>query len=64
MKRIKLTITALSPLSIANQKPGSVSEAEDYIPGSVIRGAVASQMLQLSGVEPQNLTTSSMRFLL
>lgn len=58
MKRIKLTITALSPLSIANQKPGSVSEAEDYIPGSVIRGAVASQMLQLSGVEPQNLTTN------
>jgi CRISPR-associated protein Csx10 len=48
MKRIKLEITALSPLAIAAKKPGSVSEAEDHIPGSVIRGALASQILQLS----------------
>ncbi|MEH1964379.1 MAG: hypothetical protein V7L05_32035 [Nostoc sp.] len=40
MNRIKLKITALSPLAIAAKKPGSVSEAEDHIPGSVIRGAI------------------------
>lgn len=62
MQRIKLTITALSPLAIATKKPGSVSEAEEYIPGSVIRGALASQILQLSGIkepgiEKQDLTT-------
>ncbi|MUG98259.1 CRISPR-associated RAMP protein Csx10 [Scytonema sp. UIC 10036] len=45
--QIQLKIEALSPLSIGRQKPGgSVSEAETYIPGSVIRGAIASQILQ------------------
>ena len=57
MQRIKLKITALSPLAIASKKQGSVSEAEDYIPGSVIRGAIASQILQLSGNTEQDLTT-------
>ena len=57
MQQIKLKITALSPLAIASKKQGSVSEAEDYIPGSVIRGAIASQILQLSGNTEQNLTT-------
>ncbi|MBW4434107.1 MAG: CRISPR-associated RAMP protein Csx10 [Pelatocladus maniniholoensis HA4357-MV3] len=61
MMRIKLEITALSPLAIAAKKPGSVSEAEDHIPGSVIRGAITSQILQLSnqqtpGISQQNLT--------
>lgn len=47
MRRIDLKITALSPLSIGRQKPGgSVSEAETYIPGSVIRGAIASEILR------------------
>ncbi|MFB2772284.1 CRISPR-associated RAMP protein Csx10 [Pelatocladus sp. BLCC-F211] len=60
MIRIKLEITALSALAIAAKKPGSVSEAEDHIPGSVIRGAIASQILQLSnqlipGISEQNL---------
>lgn len=50
MKRIQLEIKALSPLAIGRQKPGgSVSEAEDYIPGTVIRGAIAGQILQQSG---------------
>ncbi|MBV6626160.1 MAG: CRISPR-associated RAMP protein Csx10 [Rivularia sp. (in: Bacteria)] len=50
MKQIKLEIKALSPLAISRQKPGgSVSECEDYIPGSVIRGAIASQILKQSG---------------
>ncbi|MBD2364639.1 CRISPR-associated RAMP protein Csx10 [Anabaena minutissima FACHB-250] len=50
MKQIELQIKALSPLAISRQKPGgSVSEAMDYIPGSVIRGAIASKMLQESG---------------
>ncbi|MBE9079037.1 CRISPR-associated RAMP protein Csx10 [Romeria aff. gracilis LEGE 07310] len=49
MKEILLTITALSPLAIGRQKPGgSVSEAQSYIPGSVIRGAIAAQMLRQS----------------
>lgn len=56
MKRIRLEIKALSPLAIGRQKPGgSVSEAEDYILGSVIRGAIASQILQLSGYQSRNL---------
>lgn len=47
MKRIQLEIEALSPLAISRQKPGgSVSEVEDYIPGSVIRGAMAAVMLR------------------
>ncbi|BAZ51316.1 hypothetical protein NIES4103_39650 [Nostoc sp. NIES-4103] len=57
MKRIKLEITALSSLAIASRKPASVSEAEDHIPGSVIRGAIASQILQLSGNKEQNLSS-------
>jgi CRISPR-associated protein Csx10 len=56
MKRIRLEIKALSPLAIGRQKPGgSVSEAEDYIPGSVIRGAIAAQILRLSGHQSTNL---------
>jgi CRISPR-associated protein Csx10 len=53
MKEIQLTIKALSPLAIGRQKPGgSISEAQDYIPGSVIRGAVAGQMLRQSNADP------------
>lgn len=67
MNRIKLKITALSPLAIAAKKPGSISEAEDHIPGSVIRGAIASQILQLSnkqtpGISEQNLATGGGEF--
>ncbi|HBE17391.1 MAG TPA: CRISPR-associated RAMP protein Csx10 [Cyanobacteria bacterium UBA11367] len=47
MKKINLEIKALSPLAIGRQKPGgSVSEAESYIPGTVIRGAVAECILK------------------
>ncbi|MDJ0615362.1 MAG: CRISPR-associated RAMP protein Csx10 [Calothrix sp. MO_192.B10] len=67
MKQIKLKITALSPLAIAAKKPGSVSEAEDHIPGSVIRGAIASHILQLSnqkipGVATENLASNGGEF--
>jgi len=56
MKRIRLEIKALSPLAIGRQKPGgSVSEAEDYIPGSVIRGSIAAEILRLSGHQSSNL---------
>ena len=42
MKQLALTVTAQSPLAIGRRKPGgSVSEAEQYIPGSVLRGAIA-----------------------
>lgn len=54
MKEIQLTIKALAPLAIGRQKPGgSISEAQDYIPGSVIRGAVAGQMLRQSDADPE-----------
>jgi CRISPR-associated protein Csx10 len=55
MHQIQLKIEALSPLAIGRQKPGgSVSEAESYIPGSVIRGAIASQILQTSSQQGTN----------
>ena len=50
MKQINLTIKALSPLAIGSKKPGSVSEAGEYIPGTVIRGAIASQIIRQSGL--------------
>ena len=57
MKRINLEITALSPLAIGKQKPGgSVSEADEYISGTVIRGAIASQILQQSGYSSEDLS--------
>ncbi|NEZ59123.1 type III-D CRISPR-associated RAMP protein Csx10 [Adonisia turfae] len=53
MNRIELTITAKSPLAIGRKKPGgSVSEVERYIPGSVLRGAIAGKILSLKGDEP------------
>jgi CRISPR-associated protein Csx10 len=56
MKRIQLEIKALSPLAIGRQKPGgSISEVENYIPGTVIRGAIAAQILQQSGHQSTNL---------
>jgi CRISPR-associated protein Csx10 len=56
MKRIQLEIKALSPLAIGRQKPGgSVSEVESYIPGTVIRGAVAAHILKQSGHQSINL---------
>ena len=57
MQRIELEIKALSPLAIARQKPGgSIGEAVDYIPGTVIRGAVAAQILDLSNGRSTDLT--------
>ncbi|AFZ59582.1 CRISPR-associated RAMP protein Csx10 [Anabaena cylindrica FACHB-243] len=52
MKKISLEIKALSPLAIGQKKPGgNISEVEDCIPGSVIRGAVASQILKQTNQE-------------
>jgi len=54
MKQINLTITALAPLAIGQRKPGgSVSEAMDYIPGTVIRGAIAGQILRQTQQTPE-----------
>ncbi|NJN87946.1 MAG: CRISPR-associated RAMP protein Csx10 [Leptolyngbyaceae cyanobacterium SL_7_1] len=59
MKQIILTITAQAPLAIGQQKPGgSVSEAFDYIPGSVIRGAIAAKILQQAQEAGQIDTTN------
>lgn len=47
MKLIQLLITAKSPLALGQAKTGSsVSNVESYIPGTVIRGAVAGMMLR------------------
>jgi CRISPR-associated protein Csx10 len=57
MQRIELEIKALSALAIARQKAGgSIGEAADYIPGTVIRGAVAAQILDLSNGRSADLT--------
>ncbi|MEL6326253.1 MAG: CRISPR-associated RAMP protein Csx10 [Cyanobacteria bacterium J06626_23] len=49
MKQLAVTITAQSPMAIGRKKPGgSVSEVEEYIPGSVLRGAIAAQILSLT----------------
>jgi CRISPR-associated protein Csx10 len=54
MKQIILTITAQAPLAIGQRKPGgSVSEAMDYIPGTVIRGAIAGQILRQTRQSPE-----------
>jgi CRISPR-associated protein Csx10 len=67
MKRIKLKIIAFSPLGIGAKKPGSISEAEDHIPGSAVRGAIASHILQLSnrqrpGIAQENLMENGGEF--
>ncbi len=63
MTRLELTITALSPLAPGRQKPGgSVSEVENYISGSVLRGAIASQILELSGQQSVNLAENGGNF--
>lgn len=56
MKAILLKIFSQSPLAIGRKKTGVVNEAEDYIPGSVIRGAIASQLLQQTGYQHQDLS--------
>lgn len=57
MQRIELEIKALSALAIARQKAGgSIGEAVDYIPGTVIRGAVAAQILDLSNERSTDLS--------
>ncbi|MEJ1932179.1 CRISPR-associated RAMP protein Csx10, partial [Nostoc sp. NIES-2111] len=59
MKRIELSIKTLSPLAIGKQKPGgSINEVEQYIPGSVLRGAIAKHILQRAGMELENLAAN------
>jgi CRISPR-associated protein Csx10 len=60
MQKIKLKITALSPLAIAARKPGSVSEAQDHIPGSVIRGAIANQILQVAQQQTSDIFSKNL----
>lgn len=56
MKKIQLHIQALSPLAIGKKKAGAISTTEDYIQGSVIRGAIAGNLLKESGQPNQDLT--------
>jgi CRISPR-associated protein Csx10 len=63
MTPIDLTITAQAPLAIGRQKAGtSVSEAEQFIPGGVIRGAIAGHILRLAGQQGQDLSQSDNEF--
>lgn len=63
MHYIELTITAHAPLAIGRQKPGgSVSEAETYIPGSVLRGAIAAQILRMAGQQDTDLSSNGGEF--
>lgn len=63
MNRIELHIKVLSPLAVGRQKPGSsISEVEDYIPGTVIRGAIAAQILRESGQSTADLATQGEDF--
>jgi CRISPR-associated protein Csx10 len=52
MQRIQLLITAKSPLAIGRQKTGSsISDVETYIPGAVLRGAIAGLMIRQAQAE-------------
>ncbi|MGI0493498.1 CRISPR-associated RAMP protein Csx10 [Alkalinema pantanalense CENA528] len=63
MIAIELKITAHAALAIGRQKPGtSVSEAEQFIPGGVIRGAIAGYILRLAGQQGQDLSQSDNEF--
>jgi CRISPR-associated protein Csx10 len=61
MKRIALEIKALSGLAIGLKKPGGlVSEVDDFISGTVIRGAIAAQILQSHNTQhPRPLSNES-----
>ena len=55
MKKIQVTIVAKSPLAIARQKTGgAISDVESYIPGGVLRGAIAGLMIRQAQAEGQD----------
>jgi CRISPR-associated protein Csx10 len=57
MKQIQLTITAEAPLAIAQEKTGSsISDTASYIPGTVLRGAIAGLMLRQAQAEGQDFS--------
>ncbi|MCM1983758.1 type III-D CRISPR-associated RAMP protein Csx10 [Lyngbya confervoides] len=58
MTCIQLVLNAQAPLAIGRSKPGgSISQSETYIPGSVIRGAIASELIRLSESENHDFST-------
>ncbi|HID08331.1 MAG TPA: CRISPR-associated RAMP protein Csx10, partial [Armatimonadetes bacterium] len=47
MERLKVTIKARAPLCFSERRPaGQFRESTEYVPGTVLRGAVAMLMLQ------------------
>ncbi len=57
MNCIEIIITAQAPLAVGRQKSGSsVSETETYIPGSVIRGTIAGQILRVANRRDTDLS--------
>jgi CRISPR-associated protein Csx10 len=60
MQRIQLLITAKAPLAIARQKTGSsISDVETYIPGTVLRGAIAGLMIRQAQAEGTDFASDS-----
>jgi CRISPR-associated protein Csx10 len=57
MKRLDLTLTTHAPLSLGRHKSGSISETEQYIPGTSIRGAIASYLLHQTGHHHSDLSS-------
>lgn len=63
MNCIELEIKAHAPLAIGRQKPGgSISETESYIPGTMIRGAIAAQILKTAKPQNKDLSTNGGQF--
>lgn len=63
MNCIELELTAQAPLAIGRHKPGgSISETENYIPGTMIRGAIAAQILKASGQQTTDLSREGGQF--
>lgn len=55
MQQIPFIIRAKSPLAIGRQKTGSsISDVETYIPGTVLRGAIAGLMIRQAQAEGQD----------
>jgi CRISPR-associated protein Csx10 len=63
MNCIELEITAHAPFAIGrNKSGGSISETEHYIPGTMIRGAIAAQILKASGHQNIDLSKNGGQF--
>jgi CRISPR-associated protein Csx10 len=57
MQKIQVLIEAQSPLALGRQKTGSsISDVEQYIPGTVLRGAIAGMLLRQAQAEGRDFS--------